>query len=757
MNDGTTEDLAGGLFDGRDDGRDDDCDGHRVAVLLPLPLATPYDYLAAPELGLARGDIVRVPFGHREVDGVVWGPGSDELPKAKLKPVARRQDVPRMSEELTGLIDWVSSYTLAPPGSVLRMAISVPAAFDPPAPTIAYARLNQDIEPPELRPQIRMTPARERVLRVLADGPAMTGPDLAREAAVGSGVIKGLVQTGAIARVELPAAPPVSPPEPDHPGPALNTEQQTAVAALLSDLGADLGAGAFSVSLLDGVTGSGKTEVYFEAVAEALRAGRQVLVLLPEIALSAQWLDRFRARFGTVPAEWHSDLTQKRRRETWRAVAEGTVKVVVGARSSLFLPFRDLGLIIVDEEHEQAFKQEDGVRYQARDMAVVRASLAKVPIVLASATPSLESLANVERGRYRHLRLRDRHGAAEMPDIIAVDLKRDSPERGQWLSPPLVTAIAGALDRGEQSLLFLNRRGYAPLTLCQRCGFRMQCPNCTAWLVEHRLVGRLQCHHCGLASRLPKACPDCGTEDSFVASGPGIERLAEEVMIRFPAARFQLVSSDTLHGPAAAAEFVRSVREREVDIVLGTQIVAKGYDFPHLTVVGVVDADLGLAGGDLRAAERTYQLLEQVSGRAGRHEHPGTVLLQTHHPDAPVLQALVVGDRDSFLAEEMRARREAGMPPFGRLVAIIVSAPDADLADQIAISLGRSAPRFSDVLVLGPAPAPLALLRGRHRRRLLLKTGREVNVQKVVRDWLAGIKIPSSVRVAVDIDPYGFL
>ena len=726
----------------------------RVAVLLPLPLAGAYDYAADPALGLGRGDVVEVPLGSRRLTGVVWGPGSDELAAARLKPVIRRHEVPRLPEPLLRLVDWVASYTLHPPGAVLRMALSVPAALEPPRPQLAWAAAPGTAGSAEAGEAPRLTAARGRVLAVLDGGPPMTASDLAREAAVGAGVVKAMGKAGLLAEVALPADPPLPVPDPDAPRATPLSAAQDAAAAALRD---GMAAGGFQVTLLDGVTGAGKTEVYFEAVAEALRAGRQVLVLLPEIALGAAFLARFRSRFGAPPAEWHSDLTQRRRRRTWRAVAEGRARVVVGARSALFLPFPDLGLIVVDEEHEAAFKQEDGVPYHGRDMAVVRASLGGHPIVLSSATPTLETVVNAERGRYRKLALPSRHGSAGLPEVAAIDLRRTPPERGRWLSPPLVRAVEAALADGEQALLFLNRRGYAPLTLCRACGHRLECPHCSAWLVEHRLLGRLQCHHCGYTATRPETCRECGAVDSFVASGPGVERLAEEVYLRFPDARVQIASSDTLAGPAGAAELVRAVEDGEVDILVGTQVIAKGHHFPLLTVVGVVDADLGLAGGDLRAGERTYQLLHQVAGRAGRAERRGRVLLQTHDPGSAVMQALVSWDRDGFVAEEARARENAGQPPFGRLVAVVVSAPDAARADAAASLIARHAPRFDGVTVLGPAPAPLALLRGRHRRRLLLKAGRQVNVQKVVRDWLAPLKLPGGASLAVDVDPYSFM
>jgi primosomal protein N' (replication factor Y) len=589
------------------------------------------------------------------------------------------------------------------------------------------------------------------VRAVLQQGPARSASDLAREAGVGTGVVKAMAAAGLLEAVSLPPLPAFRRPDGFHEGPALSPAQRAAAESLIAHL-ADGG-----VTLLDGVTGSGKTEVYFEAVAATLRAGRQALVLLPEIALTGQWLERFEQRFGARPAEWHSDLTGAERRVAWRAIAMGEARVVVGARSALFLPFPDLGLVIVDEEHEQAYKQEDGVAYQARDMAVLRGHLARIPVLLVSATPSLETLKNVAGGRYRALHLPDRHAGAALPKVRAVDLRRDRPARQRWLSPGLVSALEETLAQGEQALLFLNRRGYAPLTLCRHCGHRMNCPNCTAWLVEHRHAGRLQCHHCGYQARLPEACPSCGTAGSFAACGPGVERLAEETAALFPAARIALLTSDTLGGPRSVALTIDRILRHEVDLLIGTQIVAKGHHFPMLTLVGVVDADLGLNGGDLRAAERTFQLLHQVAGRAGRAERAGQVLLQTFVPENPVIRALVADDRDGFIAHEMAERRAASMPPFGRLAALILSSADADGIDRIAREFARAAPSGPGILVLGPAPAPLALLRGRHRRRFLLKCRRDIAPQPLIRAWLAKVKLPGNLRLQVDIDPYSFL
>jgi len=541
--------------------------------------------------------------------------------------------------------------------------------------------------------------------------------------------------------------------DPSLPGPDLSAGQTAAVAALHDSARSEK----FSVTLLDGVTGSGKTEVYLEAVAEALRAGKQALVLLPEIALSVQFLQRFAQRFGAAPAVWHSELTPALRRETFRAVAEGRANVVIGARSALFLPYPDLGLIVVDEEHESAFKQEDGVMYNARDMAVVRARLSAAPCVLVSATPSLESIENAASGRYAKLDLPTRHGGAALPEMRAVDMRANPPERGRFLSPVVLTALRETLARGEQAMLFLNRRGYAPLTLCRRCGHRMACPNCSAWLVEHRTFPRFICHHCDYSTALPDACPACEAEKSFVPIGPGVERIAEEVADLLPEARLLVMASDVISGPKQAAAAASSISAREVDIIIGTQMVAKGWHFPHLTLVGVVDADLGLAGGDLRAGERTVQMLHQVAGRAGRAEAPGTVLLQSFAPEHPVIAALLSGDLPDFYTQEAEQRRPGHWPPFGRLVALIVSATEERLADHAARALAGAAPRGPGIEILGPAPAPFALLRGRFRRRLLLKAARGTPVQTLVRDWLAATDIPKNVRVDVDIDPVSFM
>ncbi len=726
--------------------------GDRVGVLTPVPLPRSgrLDYLVPPGLHLRPGDLVAVPLGGRQVDGCVWGPGDDAaVPADKLRCVLARHDAPPLPAVTRRFVDWVSGYCLSAPGAVLRMAMSVPAALEPARPLTAY----RPADPPPDAPGKALTATRRRVLALLADRPPDTAAAIAQAAGCGTGVIRQMAELGLLEAVDLPGDPPLPVPDPHRAGPLL-TEAQAQAATEIADRARG---GGFSVTLLDGVTGSGKTEVYFEAVAAALAAGGQVLVLLPEIALTGQWLDRFARRFAAPPTAWHSEVSSARRRQAWRAVAEGRARVVVGARSALFLPFADLRLIVVDEEHESAFKQEDGVLYHARDMAVVRGQLGGIAVVLASATPSLETLTNVEAGRYGRVVLPQRHGGASMPAVAAVDLIRDRPAVGQYLAPPLVRAVAETLDAGEQAMLFLNRRGYAPLTVCRSCGERIACNDCDAWMVDHRLLGRLVCHHCGATRPRPRICPACGEADSLIACGPGVERIAEEVDRVLPAARWLIVTSDTVAGPAQAEALMREVAAGTVDVLIGTQLLAKGHHFPKLTLVGVVDADLGLAGGDLRAAERTFQLLHQVAGRAGREDRPGRVLLQTHDPSTPVIDALVAGDRDGFLAVEAAGRRLGGWPPYGRLAGIVVSAADAQTADRLAADLARRAPSQDGITVLGPAPAPFAVLRGRHRRRLLVKAGRRSPLHAYLRDWLSPVATPGSARITVDVDPYSFV
>jgi len=717
-----------------------------VPVLVPMPADRPYSYAVQEGMEVGPGSIVRVPLGPREVGAVVWDGECEAVEPKKLRPISEAFDCPRLSEETRRFVDWVASYTLTPPGLVARMLLRAPAAFDPEPPV-------EGLRATGCQPE-RLTDARRRVMELAGDGMAWTRSGLAHAAGVSLSVIDGLAAQGVFEPIMLPPRPVVAAPDPAYAAPELSPDQADAARALVSAVESQ----DFSVTLLDGVTGSGKTETYFEAIAAAIRAGRQVLILMPEIALTQAFLERFHDRFGARPAEWHSDVSPRMRERVWRQVAEGTVRVVAGARSSLFLPFRELGLIVVDEEHDTAYKQEDRVFYNARDMAVVRGHIGQFPVILASATPSVESRVNADWGRYKRVALPARYADAALPDLAAIDMRRHPPARGGFLSPVLLKRMEETLARGEQSLLFLNRRGYAPLTLCRVCGHRFQCPDCSAWLVEHRFRGQLVCHHCGHNERKPDACPECGTLDHLVACGPGIERIAEEVVARFPDARTIVLSSDLAGGTRRLRLELDAIARGECDIVIGTQLVAKGHNFPNMTLVGVVDADLGLANGDPRAAERSFQLLSQVTGRAGRSGKRSAGLIQTYQPEHPVMQALVSGDSETFYQREIAERERAGLPPFGRLAAFVVSAATRQEAESHARALRRAAPDVPDIEVLGPAEAPLALVAGRHRFRLLLHGERRSHMQDFIRALLSAAPRPrGSVRVQVDIDPQSFL
>lgn len=717
-----------------------------VGVLTTEPLGRILDY-KAPEGGCGDGDFVEVPLGPRKVIGVVWGKGEGKFDPARIRPITRVLDAPPMRAELRSFLARAADYTLTPLAAMLRLATRAPGLGDPPSMRKIY-RLGTTIPN-------QLTDARFKVIEALRrfGGAAVTLGELAEEAGCGPSVVKGLVKLGVVLEQDAPR---------DLPYPPLNT---AARAHLMGDqvaagdaLVALVAQGGYSATLLKGVTGSGKTEVYLEAVAECLRQGRQALVLLPEISLTADFIGRVEARFGAKPAEWHSGVTMTERRRLWRMVGRGDASFVVGARSALFLPFRDLGLIVVDEEHDTSYKQEEGVFYNARDMAVLRAAIAGAPIVLASATPCLETWANVEAGKYGRLDLRARYGTAELPQMKAIDMRAEKLAANSWISPRLAAEVQARVDRKEQALLFLNRRGYAPITLCRACGHQVGCDDCDARMVEHRFLKRLVCHQCGATKPLPNECPACKVEGKMAAVGPGVERLAEEVAARFPDARLAVLSSDLFGSARALKEQIEVIAQGGADIIIGTQIVAKGHNFPLLTLVGVIDADLGLQGSDLRAAERTFQLMRQVAGRAGRAEKRGEALLQTFQPEHPVIRAILGGDEEGFWRAEAAERRAAGVPPYGRMAGIILSSPDvAQVFDFGAELARRDGPlRKIGAQVFGPAPAPIARVRGRHRVRLLVKADKTAPLQAALADWVAQFKLPNNLRLAIDIDPQSF-
>ncbi|WP_455481864.1 primosomal protein N' [Bartonella sp. B35(2025)] len=731
-------------------------EGEIVSVLVPLPVTHAYSYRVPSSMKVEVGSFVRVPVMGRDVCGFVVDIGEQTTTKIKKKiaSVERKKlhsvlhvfDCPPLKAEIIAFLRFVSRYTMAPFGLVARLVLCVPAALEPEAqmPGLRYCGKNV----------IRLTPARLRVLELARDGMIWTRSGLAHAAGTSVSVVEGLKSLGVFEDVMIPTPALVAVPNPDFCLPVLEGTQSKAATLLREGILSSR----FQVFLLDGVTGSGKTEVYFEAVAQALICGKQVLILLPEIALTQQFLDRFYARFGAPAVEWHSDLAPRRRERVWRQVAEGRVRVVAGARSALFLPFQDLGLIVVDEEHDGAYKQEERIFYHARDMAVARGSFGNFPVILSSATPSIESQVNVLWKRYRRVSLPSRFNAAALPHLQVVDMRQGVVQRGRFISSTLEHALIKTIEKEEQALLFLNRRGYAPLTLCRVCGYRFHCTDCSSWLVEHRSQGQLKCHHCGYHQPLLEACPECGTLDHLVACGPGVERIAEEIRELFPQARLLVLSTDLKGGIGQLRRELESVANGDVNIIIGTQLVAKGHHFPKLSLVGVIDADLGLANGDLRAAERTFQLLSQVTGRAGRMGLKSLGLLQTYQPNHPVIQALLSQKHEDFYTHEIAMRQHYHLPPYGRLASLIISSEKRQAAEHYARALRQAAPQEKNVSLMGPAEAQLALVRGRYRFRLLLQGRRSFDMQKFIRMMIENApKIPSSVRIQIDIDPYNFL
>ncbi|MEP1610995.1 MAG: primosomal protein N' [Roseobacter sp.] len=718
-----------------------------IAVLSTQPLGRALDY-RAPEGGCHLGAFVEVPLGPRKVLGVVWGPGKGDYDLSKIRAAYRVLDVAPMREEMRAFLSKAAAYTLTPMPAMLRLATRAPGLGDPPSMRKVYRRAEGEPD--------KMTAARRKVLAALKEygDLSFTLKELAEMAGVGGSVVKGLVAQGAVREEDSPRDVPFPRLDPSLAGKSLTADQAAGAAHLAQAVRSEK----YGTTLLRGVTGSGKTEVYLEAVAAALEAGRQALVLLPEIALTAEFLTRVQERFGAKPAEWHSGATMTERRRIWRMVGQGDAQLVIGARSALFLPYQNLGLIVVDEEHDTSYKQEEGVLYNARDMAVLRASICGAQVVLASATPSLESWVNAEAGKYTKLELTSRFGPAVLPQMNAIDMRAESLPSDRWVSDVLKKEVDARLARGEQAMLFINRRGYAPITLCRACGHQIGCDDCDARMVEHRFLKRLVCHQCGESKPMPTQCPACGAEDRLAPVGPGVERLAEEAIELFPDARIATLSSD-MYGTARALKAeIEKIAEGGADIVIGTQLVAKGHNFPNLTLVGVIDADLGLHGSDLRAAERTFQLMRQVAGRAGRAEKPGTALLQTYQPEHPVIRAILVGNEEEFWTAEAQEREMANAPPYGRMAGIILSASDVATAFDVGNELARldQPLRAIGAQVFGPAPAPIARVRGRHRVRLLIKAAKSAPLQDAVSKWIAQVKIKGDMRIAVDIDPQSF-
>lgn len=721
-----------------------------LPVLLPLALEEPYAYLMPSRKTVQTGTFVRVPLGSRMRTGVIWGPPLKahtlEFPVEKLRKISAFPDVPPLTPLQQKFVRWVSEYTLSPPGMVLRMVMSVPAVFEEKTMQPAYKMTGVIPD--------RMTAQRQQVLDILSGGQILAADVLKTHCSISDSVLATLVKQEVLEKTLIKKTDEVFVwPEPVARQKNLSNEQKTA----LLHIRENFSDGFYATCLLDGVTGSGKTEVYFELISDCLKTGKQTLVLLPEITLTGQFTDRFRERFGFEADIWHSAMTSAQRRTVWKKVITGRAPVIIGARSALFLPFRNPGLMIVDEEHETAYKQEDGVRYQARDMAVVKAHMEKIPLLLCSATPSLESWVNAKEGRYHHVQLKKRFTGSSLPEVKTIDLRQHPPDKGKWISPVLLMKMQECLEAGRQSLLFLSRRGYAPLTLCRTCGLRLECPNCSTWLVEHRFRNILTCHHCGHEIPVPAACPECEATDSLVPCGPGVERISQEVEQLFPQARIALLSSDLLPSMAKQRAVLDQIIQGKIDIIVGTQLIAKGHHFPKLKLVGVVDGDLGLSQSDPRAGERTFQLISQVAGRAGREKEQGYAFIQTYMPEHPLMQAIVNADRDGFLKAEIKSRKKGGLPPFGRLAALIISSGDVKSAHRHALHLVNKAPKASRIKILGPAEAPIHQLRGRYRYRILLLTDKKMDLQAFIQHWLSLVGAEShEIQVRIDIDPYSF-
>ena len=738
---------------------------NEVAVLVSGPFNEPFDYsVESKKDGVCVGQVVLVPFGNRKNVGIIVGEGTRTIPKEKLKRIEEIYEINPIPRPSIELINFLANWYCAYKGLVLKMVLSPVEAITSTEYKKVYKSKFLDNDEIEEINKHKITSKRKLILDFLFKSKqAVFQEDLIDNTGVSKSILKDmtkknliveeLVKKQAYSNLKFPNYNKIK----FEINKLLNSEQKNAV----EKINVSIKKKKPDCFLLDGVPGSGKTETYFQTVKTCLDEGKQILILLPEISLTPDWEKRFHQSFSFAPLVWHSGITKTKKKQIWLSALNSSAGVIVGARSALMLPILNLGLIIVDEEHDPAFKQEEGVRYNARDMAIYKAIRSSVPIVLASATPSLETYHNMKIGKYIHLTLPKRATGAALPDIKLIDLKANTPERGKWISSVLTNEIKSKLDNREQSLLFLNRRGYAPLTICNSCGNKIKCVNCETWLVEHRSQNTLVCHHCGYTKRISNTCDICGAEGQIKACGPGVERIEEEINQLFPEAKLTVLSSDTMKSQKTLVKTLEKIKNNKVDIIIGTQMIAKGHDFPDLKLVGIIDSDVGLSGGDLRASERSFQLLQQVSGRSGRHsideQDKGVVFLQTYDNENPIIRAIAKNNRDDFFEKELSSRKNANMPPFGRLAAIILSSKYERKLDGFASELLRVAPLFKNVKIFGPAPAPLYFLRGKYRRRFLIKSDKTVNIQDVLLNWTNKIKTPHNVKLTIDIDPFSFM
>tara|TARA_B100000686_G_scaffold265830_1_gene280398 strand:+ start:10621 stop:12753 length:2133 start_codon:yes stop_codon:yes gene_type:complete len=701
-----------------------------------------FDYIVDKRILI--GQIVYVPLRNKYYYGIVIGKGSNKLDAKKLKPISEIKNVPPISIELLNFCHWLSEWCMYDISLVTRMIIPSFNFLKSVKNKLVLFHNEKNIN--------SMTNLGHKTFKYIKEKPGLTISDYCKELNISKVVIKKLIKDGNILSKESPFNQNDDLKIKFYKNNNLNQYQLKAVEKV-QELKSKS-----SIFLLDGVTGSGKTEVYISIIRKELSIGKQSLILLPEIALTNQLLEKFEERFGVKPIVWHSELSLKDRHKNWLQVLNGNAPIVIGARSSLFLPFKSLSCIIVDEEHDASYKQDDGVIYNARDMAVVRGQKAAAIVILSSATPSLESLNNAKLGKYIRLNLPERFGNSTMPSIKLIDMRKIKTKSGKWISDIAVKAIDKSIKSKEQVLLFLNRRGYSPLTICKSCGFRFQCAHCSAWLVNHKKDNKMICHFCGYSENIINNCGQCGADDSFISCGPGVERLAEEIKILFPKVKLQILTSDTFTKKLEKS-FLNKIITGEINIIIGTQLVAKGHHFPHLNTVVAIDADLGLSGSDLRASEKTFQLLTQLSGRAGRESDSGIAYIQTYDPNHEVMQAILSGDKNNFLEAESKARNSRKLPPYGRLAALIIQSKNFNDLNMFLKLMSRNIPRIKNLRidVLGPVPAPIPKLRDWHRYRYLIKSELGVRLQPYIKKWLSKIKVNRAIRIKIDIDPYNFM
>ena len=725
-----------------------------IQVAVPAPLYSCFDYLSpdgVDDLALHPGCRVRVPFGQRFQVGVILGHSdSTDVPASKLKAVQSTFDAaPLLPSDLLRLLKWAASYYQHPIGEVIHTAL--PALLRKGnAPSIKGPMLwRTGTDTIDVETAFKRAPRQQQLYTHLQRyQQGQTDEELNSTFENWRAAMKTLVSKGLVSVSEQPCLPDAV--ATAEPGPELNTQQQLVVDAINSKTAA------YQAHLIHGITGSGKTEVYISLAESVLAIGKQVLVLVPEISLTPQLTDRFRKRLGVRTAALHSGLNDSQRLCAWTTAAQNEAQLVIGTRSAVFTPMPQLGLIIIDEEHDGSYKQQDGFRYNARDLALVRAQHSDIPVVLGSATPSLESLFNSYSGRYQLHTLTQRAGAGQKPRIELVDLCKQQLQAG--LSPILLASIHQHLQTDGQVLLFLNRRGYAPLLMCHDCGWTTSCRRCDAHMTYHKNRKLLRCHHCGAEAAVPDACGDCGN-DTLLSIGAGTERIEQFLGSQYPDTRIARIDRDTTRRKGSLHKKLEQARSGSARILIGTQMLAKGHDFPNVTLVGVLDTDQGLYSSDFRASEHLAQLITQVAGRSGRADKPGEVLIQTHHPDHPLLQTLLHQGYDGFAHAALAERKQAGLPPYRHLALLRCEAIKPEAATAFMASARELFDTYAsdDIDVFGPLPAPMEKRAGRYRMQLILQSRQRKALHQALQPWtqsLGQLKAGSRVRWSIDVDPY---